>query len=241
MTEPLRIEPAVDDERAARLARLAARRGADRPPLQATPDTNPTAAVTSPPPSSPAPTVAPRRRSPARDAKIVTVGASTTALLGIIAGFGIADGRSAEPATTAAPEPVPGSPGLVPPASASSTPPAAAAPTAPPQLIVVLVDAATGRTLGTTTDGATSAEALELSAAPAVATDASAPSTVDTPATDSVPSTSVAPPAGAPAAAVPVAAEPATVDLAVPAPPPAAAPASAPAAAPQPQATSSGS
>ena len=38
-----------------------------------------------------------RRRSPAATAKIVTVGASTTAMLGMIAGYGIAEGTAASP------------------------------------------------------------------------------------------------------------------------------------------------
>jgi hypothetical protein len=187
-----------------------------------------------------------RRRSPASTAKIVTVGASTTAVLGMMAGYGIADHAAAsKPILLAADEAPPAAtPGATVPAAAipaDTTPPTV---TSPPQVIVVVIDAATGRPISGDFD---------LSTLAATPPDAAGATTSGQPAGTSPATNAATAPVAAPAPAAtpaPVAA-PATVDLAVPAPPPPPAPAPAaapqpaaapaPAAAPQPQATSSGS
>ncbi len=173
-----------------------------------------------------------RRRSPATTAKIVTVGASTTAVLGMMAGYGIAEQAAASkpvllPADQlAAPAPAPAT--TIP---AASTAPASSA---PPQVIVVVIDGATGQPVS----GDLDLSALGLAPASGPSTTPAAHDPASPPPTDVAPQAPAAAPAPVPA--------PAAVDLAVPAPPPpapapAAASAPAPAPAPQPEATSGGS
>ena len=249
MTEPTEI---VDD-RAARLARLQARRGADPSVTPSAPSSadRPATAVRGPD-SLPSPTAASiertapidpppqrtRRRSPAANAKIITIGASTTALLGMIAGYGIADGLTNEPpeatgSVPAAPAPIVRAAPIAP-ASPTTTPPAPVT-TAPPQVIVVMVDAATGRPISTTTGSGEGVLESALGSLPG-STPAPAPA-----ADDAAPSSSSAGTSAPAAPAAPAPAAPAAVDLAVPAAPqPAPAPAG-PRPAPQPQASSGGS
>ncbi len=184
-----------------------------------------------------------RRRSPASTAKIVTVGASTTAVLGMMAGYGIADHAAAgKPVLLTADEAasiaIPGATVPVVAVPAATAPPDL---TAPPQVIVVVIDAATGQPISGDFD------LSKLAAAPP---DAAGTPTSSGQATGTPTAANPAPVAAPTTAPAPVAA-PAAVDLAVPAPPPPPAPAPAaapqpaaapaPAAAPQPQATSSGS
>lgn len=160
-----------------------------------------------------------RRRSPATTAKIVTVGASTTAMFGMIAGYGIAEGMAASKPTLVADDRPP-------------APPAAAAPSVPtittaaPQVIVVIVDSATGKPVSPADPSAID----PLDAPQTRATGASTPAASES----TPPATALAP--------VPA---PQVVDLAVPVPPPpapAAPPAPAtPSPAPAPQASSGGS
>ena len=223
----------LPDERAERLARLRERRGRsgpeDVPAAPASPPAEPVVAdrlarLQNREAPSPSGTRAGRRRSPAANAKIVTVGASATAMLGMIAGYGIADAfasvdpqPAAQPADTAAVLPVTTSAAEVPPASSTMTPTAATAPSQP-QVIVVVVDGATGRTLSTTNgSGDLAADLASVGVVPV------RDSTV------------------AVAAPTPVA-QPVAVELAVPAPPPP--PRPAPQSAPPqaaPEAVSSGS
>jgi hypothetical protein len=180
-----------------------------------------------------------RRRSPAATAKIVTVGASTTAMLGLIAGYGYAEGRPDGPdltdAQTAPGVPTPGA--LLPVAPASALTPS------PPRVIVVLVDRSTGEQI-TTVAGATRDQAL--AEARDVVRDLGAGDAGFDPAIEVATPVAAAPAAVVVAEPVPVPA-PAAIDLAVPvppSPPPAApVPASAPPAAPTPapQASSGGS
>jgi hypothetical protein len=200
-----------------------------------------------------------RRRSPASTARIVTVGASTTAVLGMMAGYGIADqAASGKPILLADGKAI-----AAPPLADAGTPivPAAAPPTdapqtVPPQVIVVVIDGATGQQVSGDLDLST------LAAAPPDAATATADGTPVVPSTQAAPATPSSPaspepaaspapsahtatpatvaaqaevPAPAPAAAPAPVAAPIAVDLAVPAAPP------PPAPAPAPQATSSGS
>ena len=187
-----------------------------------------------------------RRRSPAAAAKIFTIGASTTAVLGIMAGYGIAE-------ESAASDPV-----LLPPdqpftsvlGAGQGTPPPASSATTTPQSIVVVVVDQNGRLISTSNPSVLTDPSLLASLPPR--TSSSASTTVVPESLPPSDSGTAAPRASA--APVPVPA-PATVDLAVPAPPPPPAPtpqapaaqtpaAQAPApqpAAPQPQAQSSGS
>ncbi len=155
-----------------------------------------------------------RRRTPAEAAKIATVGLSTTALLGMMAAFGIADQRAAESIETAAAEAT-AVPTQVTAALPVATVPATLPPTSPAPAIAEPTVAPSG-----------SASTVPVGAAPELAGTV-APAPVPAPVPVPVP--------------VPV---PAAVDLAVPAPPPpppAPAPQAAPAPAPAPQAESSGS
>ena len=213
----------VDEDRAARLARLQARRGTTSPP--APPVASPPGGAVEREADPTLPATPSRRRSPASNAKIVTVGVSTTAMLGMIAGYGIADGMTTEAPTAAAAAPVApvASAPVIPPAS-PTTSPAAPVATAPPQVIVVLVDGRTGRPVSTTTGSGIGVldEVLgTVVTSPASASPDSAPT--GTPTTPPVP------------VAVPTA-----VDLAVPAAP-RPAPQAAPAPQPAPQASTGGS
>lgn len=247
-------------DHAERLARLQSRRTSseqDSAPTVAT-DPNPPGPV---PPSDGKARRQRRRRSPARDAKILTVGASTTALLGMIAAYGIADGLvSADTSTagTIAPDvPLPASASTTPPATVppATLPPTTAPTTVPPQVIVVVIDSATGLPISTsvgtgddflqtTLDGlttgatqpvpdgtapaATAPAASQPSSSPATPTATPAPAPAPAPTPAPAPATTLAP-AAAPAPA------PAPVDLAVP-PAPAPAPVTT-----VPQGSSSGS
>lgn len=214
----------LEDQRAERLARLRERRA--EPSLAgASLPTHPSATgVTGEMPVAPTtPGRSPRRTSPAATAKIVTVGASTTAVLGLVAGYGFADrvataDQVVSPGTAIAAS-ADESAGAPDPRAAALAPPAAAGQpvTAPPPIIVVVIDGTTGRPI-TTVD-----ESLDKT----VRTQPT--STQAAPAATTVP----APQPPAPAVAI---------DLAVPAPPaPQPAPA-APAPAPAPvQATTGGS
>lgn len=251
---------AAQAERAERLARLRERRGtaaateptpavtAELPPptLERTAPIDPllhgaagagaaAAATATPPDRAHRPR---RKRSIATNAKIITVGVSTTAVLGMIAGYGIADGLTSESSTDATPAPdVPLA--TIPPASPTTTPTVPVT-TAAPQVIVVLVDAQTGRPISTTTGTGEGVLDQALGALPESTPAAPAPDPGATPAAEVAPATTVAP--------APVQA-PAAVDLAVPAvptPAPQAAPSApatqaAPAPAPAPQASSGGS
>jgi hypothetical protein len=161
-----------------------------------------------------------RRRSPATTAKIVTVGASTTAMLGMIAGYGITDRMAASKPTLVAD----GRPTAPPAGAARSAPPTIT--TTAPQVIVVIIDSATGKPIPPADPSALGR--LETSQIPGTGAPvrAAPESTAPVPTLAPVPS-------------------PQLVDLAVPVPEP---PASAPAApeapagpAPAPQASSGGS
>jgi hypothetical protein len=162
-----------------------------------------------------------RRRSPATTAKIVTVGASTTAMLGMIAGYGITERMAASKPTLVADDRPPATP-----ATATRSAPAPTITTAAPQVIVVIIDSATGKPISPADPSA-----LDPLESP------------QTPATGA--STPAAPDSTAPATALGPVPAPQVVDLAVPVPPP---PAPAPAAptapaapGPAPQASSGGS
>ena len=165
-----------------------------------------------------------RRRKPATTAKVVTVGASATAVLGLIALYGTVDRAAATPG--------PSSPA----ATGTDLPPVApvpnssgpAAPVTPQPDIVVLVvdDEGAIRSLDAPLAEAVGAAVRERAASSLADAPPAAPSPgggQDSPAGVEAPSTAPVP--------VPV---PVAVDLAVPAPsrPPAAAPAPAPAPAP---------
>lgn len=226
----------IDADRAERLARLRERRAPVDPTIAQTVE------IPVVPPSPAATSTGRRRprRSPARNAKIITAGASATAMFGLIAGYGIADGLTEEPADATVSTNGGSAAETIPPASPTVTPVAA---TPAPQVIVVVVDGTTGRTLATTTG--TGELATDLAAAGVTQPTDTTSDTASEAASDTASDTADAAPAAAPAP-TPVAA-PVTVDLAVPAPPPpstpaAAAPAAAaPAPAPQPQAVSDGS
>jgi len=194
-----------------------------------------------------------RRRSPAATAKIVTVGASTTAVLGLVAGYGYAEHRPADPQlvddqsiTSPTAEPTG--------AAAPVTPVAPAAPSTPPSKVtVVLVDPDTGQELVTVTGSSSEeafARALDVLEQVRPVSSTTSPVSPDgpVPAADA-PGAPVAPDTPAVVAADPQPVpRPASVDLAVPAPPvrvaapaPAPAPAPTPAPAPAPQASSGGS
>ena len=236
-------------QRAERLAQLNRRRSTARSGTVApaapsagapifAPPAPPTAATSANRPPAAVAAAGRRRQPPATTAKIVTVGASATAVLGMIAGYGIADQAAADKPVllpldeTASPAPAPASmsPETVPPAAGVPTP------TEPPQVIVVVIDGATGLPIAGSFDLST------LAATPPGAADATP---VDNAAESAAtPATAPAPAAATTPASVPVptpVAAPVAVDLAVPAPPPPAAAAPPPAAAPQPQATSGGS
>lgn len=193
--------PATPDPHADRLARLATLR-ARRTDLE--PASVGDRVAPQPPAAhdvvaaAPTPVVRAPRRSLALNAKIVTVGASTTAMFGLMAAFGIADGRGAD--TAAAP---------------AAPPPA----TLPP--LATTVEIGSGQSPTTvvaepivTSGAAALAPEVTISSAPATVlatVPGSAPATVPTPAAVPVP------------VAVPV-----VVDVAVPPPPaPEAAPAPA--------------
>lgn len=230
--------PVLDADRAARLARLRERRASAEP--TAIDVAEPADTVPVPPVVAASVTASAgpraRRRSPARNAKIITAGASATAVLGMIAGYGFTDALTSAAGPSDPPSGTPvGTPGdevtePVPPASATVTPLAPSLAAAAPQVIVVVVDGATGRTLSTTSG--TGDVPIDL------ATERSAP----VPAASAEPAPPQEPAAATPPAPVPVAV-PAAVELAVPAPPAPTAPAAAPApaVAPQPQAVSDGS
>ncbi len=183
-----------------------------------------------------------RRRSPATTAKIVTVGASTTAVLGMMAGYGIADRVAASDPVVVPAGDVALPPAVAQPPTGPLAPPAAApnVATTAPQVVVVMVDTATGALIATG-----DASLLDdLQRATATPIDGTMPADTATPETTASP-TPTAPPA--PSTLEPVTA-PIAVDLAVPAPPPprpapaaAPTPAPAPQAQPQAQAQSSGS
>ncbi len=207
------------DDRAERLARLQARR---------------LTGATSDAAAAPAPAAAAtRRRSPARSAKVLTVGASTTAVLGMMAGYGIAESKAAqaptlEPGTVddlafAAATPIPTT--LAPVAETTPT-------VAPPQVIVVVIDGATGQPIDRLAQAALDGEFTADS--PGATTSGAADPGALTPAT-----APAAPPPATPAPATAAAPAPQPVTVAVPTPAPAPAPAPVPA--PAPQAKSSGS
>lgn len=238
---------APGDDRAERLARLRARRGAAPDSLPA-----PTlgASVTDPQPTmvqavENVASGSTRRRRPATTAKIVTVGASTTALLGMMAGYGFAgraaESDTAEVSTVATVDPPP-----------PTVPPAGSAPTTtePERVVVVIIDATSGTVIS--------------EAAVSLLDEAGLDATIDRllegggeppPVSTTTPPPDLAAPNPAelpPVPTTPTVVAPATVDLAVPEPPPpppAPAPASAPATAsapapapaPAPQAETSGS
>lgn len=168
------------------------------------------------------------RGAPAGTAKIVTAGASATAMLGLIAVYGAVDRASAssDQPPTAIVDPVT----VVP----AATPIAAPAPSAPP-VVIVMVDAGTGEPLRVVPHAETSIDPAVVESVAAVVDESPAPAPAAAPSdATSVPATPVPDPQ-------PV--QPTAIDLAVPAPPPPPPPsAAAPApAAPAPAATSSGS
>ena len=125
------------DDPAERLARLQARRASAGG--QAEPSPTPDPLRTSAAPR--------RRRSPALSAKVITVGASTTAMLGMMAGYGIAEGRADQSPTL---EPVAEPGGVIDAASVAAVPTTlATSATTPPQVIVVVVDGRTGEPIDT--------------------------------------------------------------------------------------------
>lgn len=146
------------DEQAARLAQLRARRAANggaSPRVDRSGASTGAAAdrqdrwsppgATGPSPGErPAASRSPRRRSPALGAKMLTAGASATAVLAIVAGFGIADRASADDGTAAGPDP-----------SSTATPA-----TSPPQVIVVVVDGTTGQPVAAPADLAIDVEEI---------------------------------------------------------------------------------
>jgi len=237
------------DELADRLARLQARRsasggGSATPAPASTEPNHPDVRV----PTTDSPrgraSVGPsrRRRSPAATAKIVTIGASTTALLGLIAAYGYAEARPEGPQLVDA-----GATGS--PTATDVAPVAPAAETTPPDpnIIVVLVDASTGERLASASAPTRDAALDQALAAASIGPGRNAPAPDDaTPEPTSVVLDESAPtPDIVVADPAPVAA-PTAVDVAVPVPPPPPAPparAAAPPAAPAPtvQATSSGS
>lgn len=162
-----------------------------------------------------------RRRSPALSAKVITVGASTTAMLGMMAGYGIAEGRADQSPTL---EPVAEPGGAIDATSVAAVPTTLATPAAaPPQVIVVVVDGRTGEPFdtdalaqaaidGELATGTTAAAASEATTVPAnepAAATASAPAPTPEP---------------TPAASAP---QPVAVAVDVPTPVPAPAPAPA--------------
>jgi hypothetical protein len=173
----------------------------------------------------------------------MTVGVSTTAALGMMAGYGIADQAAADKPVllpideTLGATMVPVVPTVPPAAPIATTLPVD---TAPPQVIVVVIDGATGRQISGDVDLSTLA-----ASPPDAAIAASSPDATAT--TNGSAATPAAVPVAAPTAvdlAVPAptpAAVPAPTPAAVPASTPAAAPAAAPAPPPQPAATSGGS
>ncbi len=225
---------APGDEQAERLARLRARRDDLPAPEPSESATN--IRVTPVEPVADGASRSARRRGPATTAKIVTVGASTTALLGMMAGYGIA-GRAAasdtaETQIAAAVDPP--SPTIPP----GGTPAAAE----PARVVVVVIDATSGAPIS------------DVDAA--ILDEAGLGGTIDQlldganrlrPTSSTAPPPKVELPASAeasPVSTVPAVVAPTRVDLAVPEPPrPAPAPAAAPAAAPAPapQAETSGS
>lgn len=225
------------DDSAERLARLQARRSATTEPTeQQSPTPGPN--ITTGPSR--------RRRSPALSAKVLTVGVSTTAMLGMMAGYGIAEGRADQAPTL---EPVTDPPGpsdatpvaAVPTTLATPTPPT---PTAPTQVIVVVVDGRTGEPIDT---GALAQAAIDGELGGEVGGGLTADTTVAATSASPEPAASepIAPPTPVPAPETPTAPAPAPapkpVAVDVPTPVPAPAPAAAPAPAPRPEASSGGS
>lgn len=221
------------DDPAERLARLQARRSATTEPTeQPSPGANVTTGSHR------------RRRSPALSAKVITVGASTTAMLGMMAGYGIAEGRAdqaptLEPVTDQAGA-IDAAPGAAVPTTLATTTPTT--PTTPTQVIVVVVDGRTGEPIDTDAlaqaaiDGELGGElAADTTVAATPASPEPAPS--EPTADQATGPTSETLPEAAPAPQ-PVAV---AVDVPTPVPAPAPAPAAAPAPAPRPEASSGGS
>lgn len=212
------------DDRAARLARLQARRLAETVTevVDSPVAPEPREAATAP--------VRGRRRSPAMSAKVLTVGVSTTAMLGMIAGYGIAEGRSQQ---TPQLEPVTGATGD--PDTAVATPApiptTLATTTIPPQVIVVVIDSQTGLPIDTDALAQAAIDGeLEAGTAPGSSAASVVPldTGTDTPAPATDPASAAAP-------------TPAPTPVAVDVPTPAPAPVPAPASSPPPEASSGGS
>lgn len=246
--------PTAPDDRAARLAALRAARDAASAatPSAATPSAE-TSDPALPPPPATAPAAAPpssRGHRPARAAKVATVGLSTTAVLGLMAGYGAIDAAAAEPVDpvgqatddTARPEVGPGTIRVA----------------ADAEAIVLVVDA-DGRPidlvhLPTVTDLKTFLEnATPIIPSPAVtiaAQEVTSPATADAPTSAVLASPSAAPapstgandetttaptPTPAPAPAAVVTPEPAPSPTPEPAPAPVSTPAPVPTAVPAPE------
>jgi hypothetical protein len=163
----------------------------------------------------------------------VVAGASTTAVLALMAAYGIADARASTPAPDLA------AGGTLDPSPAPPAPTAAPAPLGEfaPQVVLVVVDGATGRVLSSTAV-AGHEDPVATTVTPTVATAPMDRTSATTTGPDHTPSD----PSGEPRPTLVPVTPALTVDLAVPAPPPVHRPAPAETvAAPAPQATSSGS
>jgi hypothetical protein len=152
----------------------------------------------------------------------VTVGASTTAVLGMMAGYGMADRANADAPSLEA----------VPAAPLDTAAPVVAPTTQPPQVVVVVIDGATGQQIGGT---GTLSDTTVLDIRPhgdeLAANGGAVP--------DSIPVGSGTATAAAPASEPAPVAAPVAIDVAVPKSPPRPAPSSR--TAPAPQAESGGS
>ena len=145
----------------------------------------------------------------------MTLGASTTALLGLITGFGLADRFGAGPDAVAAPDSLDTAIAVAQPALTPSMLPAATTPE-PTPAIVIVIDRATGAIVSSET-----VESLDQAVADAVGRPVPIPADTASGATDVGSSARPAPPTGPEAVSEPQpVAEPTRIDLAVPAPPP---------------------